>query len=218
MAFGPNDISDAPNIVKIPSSTFTTSGGKVNEPVFKQQLNDAGLSVTCVSVNNFQGQACVCTFSGDVTPVDIVSIDTTAAAHTGAPFEPTKREWYVAGPTQAPYNSLVDGLVANANMFPAGNYVLEWYAEVRVSDEAANTYGKAVLHFNTNGQPIEARCMSTGYFADWTAFSGKIPLVLKDGDSVQAKLTIQRPTRPGKTASASNAEIRRCRVFIERDD
>lgn len=209
------DIPSIPENYRVLTSSFVSLVQPYpNAQILLRELKDAGLSVIPLSVQSFPSEVII-TCSSQPSVSDQTSINAICSAHKGNFFEPDRREWFYDEVVQAPINSQVDALVAQGNNFKAGNYDIEWYAEIRIDNENSGAYAKTVFHYKVDG-PVEARSMSSNIHDDWVSFSGKYPMTLKDGSSVSAKLTIQSPPRTGQTPTTRNAEIRRCRIFINR--
>ena len=138
-----------PKYHRVPLGSLPSS---CNSRVLFRELNDLSLSVNIDSVHSFLPNSIVVILSGSPTAGDVSLINSTVAAHGGQPFEETKRAWFNGSVVQAPFNSQVESLIASGNMFESGDYSIEWYAELRISDITAGTYAKAVFHYNTNNQ------------------------------------------------------------------
>lgn len=212
------DVPVRPEQIRLPTSAFSTSGGAVNEPVLRREIADAGLSVElrqaivgCVNLVIFE-------FDGVPSNQDSSDLMAVVAAHAGAPFQPTKQRFSSAEVVQTPSESRVAALEADTGILPAGCFVLTWYAEVRVTGASSGSFGRATLESSLNDQPLEVLAETSGVDEEWRSFSGSLPVSIRDGDKIRAAIALGCPARSGAVPLPTTAELRRCSLFITREE
>lgn len=190
---------------------------EINNAVLMQQLLDSGTTGTIFSfIRTDTTLVVLC----DVEPIagDKTIIDAVCLAHVGTPFGEDFREYIDWTIYSAPNGTAVIGPDEDATDFRSGKYQIDWYAEMRHT-ENGDSLGYARVSFSQgeNGGALGQRGSHASFHEDWVSLSGLFVVNITDGSSLQVQLKVQSPNISGQSGATGRlSEMRRCRVSIRR--
>jgi hypothetical protein len=182
---------------------------KCNTAILAQEIKDDPAVLVEPSVQQ-SGTTVALQFAALITAAEVVALDALVAAHQGedfaAPVQAVAAEAAVStGATKLTLITLTSGPLT------AGTYLVGWYAESKLAAAAADTGARLSLDYSINGGAVGEAAGNTSNIIDWESFAGSYPLTLKDGESVNALLAVQRVG-----VGAVNADARRARITLAR--
>ena len=198
--------------LQYPLSDFVESGGVVSPVILKQELTDAGLSVTVNSVS--VSDVLVNMFLlGMILEADVTLVDAVVAAHTGSAFSSKHQKAILQA--EATNNTTTDEtrVSLDSGVLPAGIYTIMWYAEIAVTSLLANTGASVAMVVTKNGNGAVEAGSSVNDLPYYTSFSGSYQLEVTDGDQWVLALTWKRIG-----TSSNPAKIRRARIFLSPEE
>ena len=195
--------------LQYPLSDFVESGGVVSPVILKQELTDAGLSVTVNSVS-VSDTVVNMFFFGMVLAADVTLVDAVVAAHTGDTFQPKYQREVSEVELTNDTTTDVEKVSMDTGALEAGNYVVSWYAELCVTSVVAGTGASGGLNATKNGGSIVEVGRSVNDLSVYTSLSGSYTLLdVKDGEHYAFALVFKR-----LGASSNPAKMRRARIFL----
>lgn len=188
--------------------------GTVNAEVLEQEIKDAsGVTSNPTSVTDHASVATI-TFDALLSAAEATALDAVVAAHEGDAFSPDfqKQEENAQQSTAADNNEVTVCSLASGPL-RAGQYNVEWYGEHKLS---ANTVGgatKVYTYIGKNGAAATVRAAdSKPAHWDWSQVFGKLPFTIKDGETLDIQLRLQRQG----TLTTETAQCQRMRLFLTR--
>lgn len=189
-----------------PLSDFVASSGVVNEPVFKQELDDAGLSVTVQSVS-VSDTVCNVFFSGDLLAADITAVDAVVAAHEGEPFGSLLQSELSESLETDDSGDVVVKAARETGPMPAGTFLISWYLEIATTSNTGTSGARGLLYVTKNGGSQIERGISHNSENQFRAFSGSLATSVLDGENYKFELGYQRIGVAGNAARAQRARL-----------
>lgn len=187
-----------------------TLNSKVNTAILKQELDDAGLSVSVGSVS-VSGSSIFIELLGDAAAADIVLVDAVIAAHAGDDFVsvPIKVSEIAESPDDG--GSEVIRVTLTTGALAAGEYLLSWLMEHCITTNTGTTGSRASLYYSKNGDTPAQFTQEMNINDQWSCFSGGYPITVQDGDSWVFTLRHQRVGVAGNPS-----RVRRARLALMR--
>lgn len=189
-----------------PLTDFVASAGTINTLVLKQELINAGLSVTVGGVSP-NSTTCTIVLLGTPTATDITKINAVVAAHTGTAFSPTLKTVYAEAVQSDDSGNEVVLATLTTGVMPAGVYLSSWYVELATASYSTTTGSCGRVKYNLSGSGDVEGAITTVGSPAFTSFSGALAVVMKDGDTYVNKLTLQRVGTSGNAAKAQRARM-----------
>jgi len=186
-------------------SISDTLNSSLNAEVLVQELLDAGVS--SASAASQEGTTFWVDFTDNLTDAQEVTIDGVVAAHAGTAFSIVPQRVSMTGTVTVPDGTDTECISLSSGPLPAGDYDIDWYLEHK---QDASAGSKVIMWLAKNNGSLSNRAGDFTPNTDYDSFAGKFPYTLKDGESLQARLTVRR------TSGTGNAVAQRGRIFLSR--
>ena len=197
-----------------PKSDFVAASF-INVFILKQEIEDAGISSTVISVVEI-GTDIKIRLEGNAPSSEDSILDAVVAAHTGGTFAPDfQRSEQNPQQDTAADNNEVTMVTLNSGPLRAGQYIVEWYGEHKLSNNTPGGATKLYAYIGRDGSALSIRgADSKPAHYDWGQVFGKLYFGnIKDGETLDVELRLQRQ---GGSLTTEVANGQRMRIFLMR--